>query len=52
MVRLMVEILHYLKDPNCGNSGLFLTMGNAGFRSSTVVLGFMVWGLGFRGLGA
>ena len=26
------------KDPNYGNYGIFLIMGNAGFRSSTVVL--------------
>ena len=33
----MIEILHYLKDTiNYGMYGIFLTMGNAGFISSTV----------------
>ena len=37
-MRLMIYILHYLNDPNYGNNGIFLIMGNAGFISSTVVL--------------
>ena len=32
----MMQILHHLKDLNYGNYGIFLTMGNAGFISSTV----------------
>ena len=34
-----IEILHYLRTPNYGNSGIFLKelfLGNAGFISSTV----------------
>ena len=33
-ILLMIEILHYLKDPkllNYGNYGIFLIMGKAGF---------------------
>ena len=32
----MIYILHDLEDPSYGNYGMFLTMGNAGFISSTV----------------
>ena len=35
IVRLMIEILPYLKDPNT-NYGVFITMGNAGSISSTL----------------
>ena len=31
-----ILILHYLNDPDYGNYGIFLIMGNAGFISSTV----------------
>ena len=34
LILLMIETLHYLKDP--GNYGMFLIMCNAGFISSTV----------------
>ena len=37
ILRLMIEILHYLKTLSYGNDGIFLTMGHAGFLSSTVV---------------
>ena len=37
---LMIEILHYLKDPKLWEfMGIFLIMGDAGFMSSTVVFG-------------
>ena len=37
----MIQILHYLKDPNYGNDGLyFLFWGNAGFIPSTAVFVF------------
>ena len=32
----MIEILHYLKDPKLWDYGIFLLIGTAGFRSSTV----------------
>ena len=35
-ILLMIQILHDLKDPKLWD-GIFLTMGNAGFVSSTVV---------------
>ena len=34
----MDKILHDPKDPNYGNYGIFLIMGNAGFCPSTVSL--------------
>ena len=38
-ILLMIQILHYLKDPiDYENYGLFLIMGHAGFLSSTVSL--------------
>ena len=43
----MIEILHYLKDPNLWEfMGIFLIMGNAGFLSSAVVLPAESVGLG------
>ena len=48
--------MHYLKDPNYGYDGIFLTMGDAGFISLTVVAlemsgsGSRVKGLGSRAL--
>ena len=33
----MIEILHYLKDPEIWDYGVFLIMDTAGFISSTVV---------------
>ena len=48
-IRLMIQILHYLRTLNCGNNGIFLIMGNVGLISSTVGalmgLGFGVSGL-------
>ena len=35
-IRLMDKILHDPKDPNYGNYGIFLIMGNAGFCPSAV----------------
>ena len=36
-ILLMIEVLHYLKDPQLWNCGIFLIMGTAGFISSTVL---------------
>ena len=38
VVLLMDKILHDPKDPNYGNYGIFLIMGNAGFCPSAVVV--------------
>ena len=37
VIRLMIEILHYLKDPKLWKLWYILGMGNAGFLSSTVL---------------
>ena len=36
LLLLMIQILHYLKDPKLWELWIFLIMGNAGFISSAV----------------
>ena len=53
VILLMIYILHYLRNLNCGNYGIFLIMGNAGYvyiyiysitRSYDLLGGFYPWG--------